>query len=378
MLKALIIPALVCVLVACNQPSSSDQNHSDLLHQATSVFEPTDNENPDNLERIKQALVTPPLLPKYEQSVSGDPLVVEVTLTVEEKKLEIAPGVNIWALTFNGSVPGPMIVVHQNDYVELTLVNPSTNTLQHNIDFHAATGAMGGGEFSLVNPGEQVTIRFKAIKSGVFVYHCAPGGLMVPIHVTSGMNGAIMVLPREGLKDDNGNSLFYDKAYYIAEQDYYIPKDEKGNYKEYDTPGAGFGDMADVFQTLTPTHIVFNGVTSSLTGKNALTANVGDKVLFITSQANRDTRIHLIGGHADLVWLGGSFNDSPVTNYESWPVVGGSAVAMIYQFRQPGTYAYLNHNLIEAFAFGAVAQVKVEGLWDDNLMKQISKPEKIK
>jgi nitrite reductase (NO-forming) len=109
---------------------------------------------------------------------------------VEEKKLEIAPGVKIWALTFNGSVPAPMIVVHQNDYVQLTLVNPSTNTMQHNIDFHAATGAMGGGDLSLVNPGEQTTIRFKAIKSGVFIYHCAPGGLMVPLHVTSGMNGA--------------------------------------------------------------------------------------------------------------------------------------------------------------------------------------------
>ena len=51
---------------------------------------------------------------------------------------------------------------------------------------------------------------------------------------------------------------------------------------------------------------------------------------------------------------------------------------MIYQFREPGTYAYLDHNLIETFAFGAVAQVKVEGKWDDNLMKQISKQEKIK
>jgi len=309
--------------------------------------------------------------------VSGAPVVVEVTLTVEEEKLEIAPGVKIWALTFNGSVPGPMIVVHQNDYVQLTLVNPSTNTLTHNIDFHAATGAMGGGDLSLVNPGQQVTIRFKAIKSGVFVYHCAPGGLMVPLHVTSGMNGAIMVLPRKGLKDENGNVLHYDKAYYIAEQDYYVPKDSNGKYKEYETPSDGFGDMATVFKTLTPSHIIFNGVTGSLIGKNALTANVGDKVLFITSQANRDTRIHLIGGHADLVWLGGSFNDTPATNYESWPVVGGSAVAMVYQFRQPGTYAYLNHNLIEAFAFGAVAQVKVEGKWDDNLMKQISKPDKV-
>ena len=79
------------------------------------------------------------------------------------------------AMTFNGSVPGPMMVVHEGDYVELTLINPDTNTMPHNIDFHAATGALGGGALTLVNPGEQVKLRFKATRTGVFVYHCAPG-----------------------------------------------------------------------------------------------------------------------------------------------------------------------------------------------------------
>ena len=331
----------------------------------------------ENLKRVKQELVKPPFLPEYNQVAKGDPVVVEVKLTVEEKLLEIAPGVTTWALTFDGSVPGPMIVVHQNDYVELTLENPAENTLAHNIDFHAATGAMGGGEISVVNPGESVKIRFKATKTGVFVYHCAPGGIMVPLHVVSGMNGAIMVLPREGLSDEKGNPVKYDKAYFVAEQDYYIPQDEDGNYKQYGTPAEGFGDMMDVFKTLTPSHIVFNGAEGSLTGENALKANVGDKVLFITSQANRDTRIHLIGGHADLLWAGGSFDDRPLTNYESWSVVAGSAVAMMYEFKQPGLYAYLNHNLIEAFSFGAAAHVMVEGDWNDDLMKQVSKPSKI-
>lgn len=374
-MKRIIILVLTGLFFTVTQ-TACNQNYSG--SKTNSVFASSGNENPDNLKHITEELVAPPYLPKYEQSVSGDPVVVDVKLTIQEKQLEIEPGVKIWALTFNGSVPGPMIVVHQNDFVQLTLVNPATNTLMHNIDLHAATGAMGGGDLTLINPGEQVTFRFKAIKSGVFVYHCAPGGAMVPLHVTSGMNGAIMVLPREGLKDENGHSLHYDKAFYIAEQDYYVPKDANGKYKEYVKPSDGFDDMSKVFKTLTPTHIVFNGVTGALTGKNALKANVGDKVLFITSQANRDTRIHLIGGHADLVWLGGSFNDKPATNYESWPVVGGSAVAAIYQFRQPGMYAYLNHNLIEAFSFGAVAQIKVEGKWDDQLMKQIDKPGKIK
>lgn len=46
---------------------------------------------------------------------------------------------------------------------------------------------------------------------------------MIPWHVVCGMNGAIMVLPRDGLKDPEGRPLQYDKVWYIGEQDYYIP-----------------------------------------------------------------------------------------------------------------------------------------------------------
>jgi nitrite reductase (NO-forming) len=200
-----------------------------------------DSTNPDDLERVTQTLVMPPFLPEHDQVAVGGPKVVQVRLVIEEKLIEIDPsGTKIWALTFNGSVPAPIIVVHQNDYVELTLVNPATNSLQHNIDLHAATGAMGGGDLSIVNPGEEVVFRFKATKQGVFIYHCAPGGIMIPLHVVSGMNGAIMILPRDGLKDAEGDLVKYDKAYFIGEQDYYIPKDEDGEYKEYASPAQSF------------------------------------------------------------------------------------------------------------------------------------------
>ena len=68
-----------------------------------------------------------------------------------------------------------MMVVHEGDYVEVTLVNPDTNSMPHNIDFHSATGGLGGGALTHVNPGEQVVLRWKATRTGTFVYHCAPG-----------------------------------------------------------------------------------------------------------------------------------------------------------------------------------------------------------
>jgi nitrite reductase (NO-forming) len=328
----------------------------------------------EDMERVTQELVPPPLLPKHDQLAQGKPKIVQVRMVIEEKVIDVGGGAKIYAMTFHGTVPGPIIVVHQNDYVELTLVNPKSNTLLHNIDFHAATGSMGGGDLSKVNPGEEVVFRFKATKPGVFVYHCAPGGLMVPWHVVSGMNGAIMVLPRDGLKDEKGKPIQYDRAYYIGEQDFYIPKDEHGNYKRYNSPIEGMQDMLEAMKTLLPTQIVFNGAIGALTGERALKAKVGERVLFIHSQANRDSRPHLVGGHADLFWQGGSFNDTPLTNLETWFVPGGSAVAALYTFRQPGTYMYLNHNLIEAFQFGALAEVKVEGEWDNDLMQQVKEP----
>lgn len=370
-LKNIVIGTLLVMLTVMLSSCTTTDN-------SKSVFEIPEAENVSSLTRIKEKLVPPPSLPVFEQEDDGAPKVVEVELTIVEKKLEIEPGVFTWALTYDGSVPGPIIVAHQYDYIEVTIVNPSTNTMIHNIDFHAATGAMGGGDISLVAPGNEVTFRFRAIKPGVFVYHCAPGGIMVPIHVVSGMNGAIMILPRNGLTDENGNSVHYDEAYFIAQQEYYLPKDEKGNYKQYSTPAEGFGDLISSMKTLIPTHIFFNGSSGALMGQNALKAKVGDKVLFITSSAIRDTRIHLIGGHADLFWEGGSFSNKPLTDFETWPVTGGTAVASIYQFREPGTYTILDHNLIEGLVYGAAAQIVVEGKWNDDLMMEVKKPAPIK
>lgn len=326
------------------------------------------------LPREKVELVDPPFVHAHSQVAKGGPKVVEFTMVIEEKKIVLdAEGTEYHAMAFNGTVPGPLMVVHQDDYVELTLINHENNTLMHNIDFHASTGALGGGGLTQINPGEKTILRFKATKPGVFVYHCAPPG-MVPWHVVSGMNGAIMVLPREGLTDGKGNALTYDKVYYVGEQDFYVPRDENGAYKKYESPGDSYEDVTKVMRTLTPTHIVFNGAVGALTGDNAMTAAVGEKVLIVHSQANRDTRPHLIGGHGDYVWATGKFNTPPDVDQETWFIPGGTAGAAFYTFQQPGIYAYVNHNLIEAFELGAAAHFKVTGEWNDDLMTSVLAP----
>ena len=326
------------------------------------------------LTRRKVKLVAPPFVHEHEQVASTGPAIIEFEMKIVEKEVEVDDGVYLQAMTFDGSMPGPMMVVHEGDYVELGLFNRPENILQHNIDFHAATGALGGGALTLISPGEKTILRFKATRPGVFVYHCAPGGPMIPWHVVSGMSGCIMVLPRDGLKDHLGQPAPYDKIFYIGENDFYIPKDADGNYKRFTDVGESYSDTLEVMDGLIPTHVTFNGKVGALTGDNALQAAQGDTVLIVHSQANRDTRPHLIGGHGDLVWEAGKFNNPPQRDLETWFVRGGSAGAALYTFLQPGVYAYVNHNLIEAVIKGATAHFLVSGDWNNDLMEQVAAP----
>lgn len=344
----------------------------------TESGDPTGGPVPDTkafsrLKRVKAKLVPPPAVMAHDQVARDGPVIVEVALTVSEKKIVIDDeGTTFQALTFEGSMPGPTVVVHQDDYVELTLINPDTNSMPHNIDIHGATGAMGGAELTLVNPGEQATVRFKATRAGAFLYHCAPPG-MTAWHVMSGMSGTLLVLPRDGLKDATGKPARYDRVYTIGEFDLYVPRDEKGAYRGYDSAGEAFADTVDVMKKLIPSHVVFNGKVGALAGDNALTAKVGETVMFIHSSALMDCRPHLIGGHGDLVWEHGKVANPPVHGMETWLVRGGSVGVMIYTFLEPGMYNYVDHNLIMAEQLGALANIKVTGAWNHDLMTEVSR-----
>src|SRR5262249_58223622 len=138
-------------------------------------------------------LVAPPFVHVHQQATADGPKIMQCTLTIREKEIVVDDrGTRLQAMTFNGSIPGPLMVVHEGDYVEVTLVNPETNAMPHNIDFHSATGASGGGDLTLISPGEQAVVRWKATRTGVFVYHCIPAAPMIPWHIASGMSGAAM------------------------------------------------------------------------------------------------------------------------------------------------------------------------------------------
>jgi len=125
-------------------------------------------------EVVTQTLVAPPFLPEHAQVADGPPKLIKIRIDIVERELEIAPGVFVWQMAFNNSVPGPVPVVHQYDWVELTLHNGASkeagftvndgsgpNMMLHNVDFHASIGALGGGGLTEITPGQQVVIWSK-------------------------------------------------------------------------------------------------------------------------------------------------------------------------------------------------------------------------
>src|SRR5690606_22422207 len=138
----------------------------------------------DQLEHIKPVLVAPPRVMEHEQATNAKPRVVEFTMTIAEQKIAIdeEKGTTMQAMSFASSYPRSTMVVQHGDYVQLTLRTPASIAVEHNIDFHASTGAQGGGARTKIEPDEQTVLRFKAGRTSTFICHCTREGVL-PWHV---------------------------------------------------------------------------------------------------------------------------------------------------------------------------------------------------
>ncbi len=123
-----------------------------------------------------------------------------ILLIADENLLRIAPdndlylgGVWLNAMTFNGTIPGPLIVANQGDTLRITLKNEGK--LAHSLNFHAGFGpnqALSG----VVSAGENKTWTMKVNYVGAFLYQCDGDNLNgMWEHIADGMYGGIVVRP---------------------------------------------------------------------------------------------------------------------------------------------------------------------------------------
>ncbi len=274
------------------------------------------------------------------------PETVQVDLETVEVVGNLADGTTYRYWTFNNKVPGPFVRVRVGDTVEVTLKNNEDSWMPHNVDFHAVTGLHGGGHATMADPGEQSDgFRFKALKAGLYVYHCATP--MVAQHISNGMYGLILVEPEGGLTP--------------VDHEFYVMQGEIYTEEAFGTQGE-LTESYDKLMNEQPEYFVFNGAANALTSDNALHAKVGEtvRIYFGVGGPNKTSSFHVIGEIFDKVYNLGSLTAEPLTDVQTITVPPGGAAAVDFKVEVPGEYILVDHALSRA-ARGLVGKLIVDG-----------------
>jgi nitrite reductase (NO-forming) len=275
-------------------------------------------------------------------------------LEAVEVEGQLADGTTYTYLTFNGQVPGPFVRVRIDDTVELHLKNRSTSQLTHSIDLHAVTGPGGGAVLTQAPPGEEKVFTFKAIKPGLFVYHCATA--MIAEHIAGGMYGLILVEPKEGLPR-------VDREFYVMQGEVYTHQ-----------PFGEYGlQRLDRNKLLAegPEYVVLNGSVGALTKEYPLQAKVGEtlRIFFGVGGPNLISSFHVIGEHFDRVYDQASLTSPPVTNVQTTSVAPGGATVVELKVEVPGRFLLVDHAL-SRLERGLLGFLQVEGTQQPELFHE--------
>ncbi len=273
-----------------------------------------------------------------------EPATVKIELETVERVAELNDGSTYRYWTFNNQVPGPMFRARVGDTVEVSLKNAEDSWMQHNVDFHSVTGPGGGAVATLADPGDTKRFSFKALKPGLYVYHCATP--TVAQHIANGMYGMILVEPEGGLPK-------VDKEFYVMQGELYT-EESIGTQ----------GELTESYERLIdelPTHYVFNGKVGGLVKDNPLKAKVGEtaRIYFGVGGPNKTSSFHVIGEIFDKIYdLGGV--KGTTDDVQTVTVAPGGATIAELSFEVPGTYIIVDHALSRVEK-GLAGHIKVDG-----------------
>jgi nitrite reductase (NO-forming) len=249
--------------------------------------------------------------------------IVKRTVVVENKTIEIAPGVQVNAWTFNGTVPAPVIHLRVGQTLKIHFVNHGTTW--HSWDSHGAEIPYQHANQD-VGVGQTKDITYVANQPGAFLYHCFtfPGAA----HIAAGMYGAIVV-------DDRKRPLpKADKQFVLIGGEWYLDGDGQATPASTDPKRAqsGFPDYA-----------TFNGYWQEYSYR-PLHVNRNKLVRFYVVNAgpNFSIAFHVVGGIFKRV-----YPDADVRHFETGiqttDVAAGGAAIFDLEFHKVGVYNFVNH-----------------------------------
>lgn len=246
------------------------------------------------------------------------------TITLDEGLTYLGQGVMYDGFLADGGIPGQTLRVTEGDIVKFTVVN--TGTVPHGASIHAAY-TQTSKYVGQIAPGETKSVTFRATVPGVYMWHCAPGGHAIPMHVLFGQYGMIVVEPKDKrykLEQELGRKP--DLTLYLLQNEFYTSGRE-----------AVDGHAA---------YTAFNGQPFRYI-ENPITAKPGDyvRIYYLNVGPNLVSTFHLVGiiwdyvywqGHPDA-WLPGGQT-----------VTSGPSDSWVIEFRVPpdeGAYTMLSHSV---------------------------------
>lgn len=261
--------------------------------------------------------------------------IVNVSLTVKEKLIAIAPEVGYRAWTFNGTVPGPVIRVRQGQTIHFTLKNEGM--MPHSIDFHAAQTPWNVN-YQEVPVGKSFSFDWKANYPGVFLYHC--GAPVVIYHMANGMYGMIIVDPAQGWAPA--------QEYTLVQSEFYTAKQADGTYTV---------DPQKLSDGI-PDQVVFNGYANQYQSA-PLIAHAGQRIRLFLVNAGPTlfSAFHVIGAIFSDTYIDGNPANHLVGNQTVMIPPGGGVVVEL-TMPEAGEYPFVTHAFADV-GKGAVGMLKV-------------------
>ena len=117
-------------------------------------------------------------------------------LTTKMVQWQILDGVSVTAMTYNGTVPGPLIRVTEGEKVRIIVKNEldePTTIHWHGIEVPNAMDGVPGITQDPIQPGETFTYEFTAKPAGTFMYHSHFEG---DVQVSAGLYAPFIIDPQ--------------------------------------------------------------------------------------------------------------------------------------------------------------------------------------
>lgn len=250
----------------------------------------------------------------------------ELTLSVTDTVVEVAPGVRQTLWTFNGTAPGPTLHGKVGDLFTITFVNDAT--MGHGIDFHA--GSLAPDEpMRTIAPGEQLTYQFVAQYSGAWLYHCST--MPMSLHIANGMFGAVII--------DPPNLAPVDTELVLVQSELYLgPKD-------------GTADEAAIAAEQ-PDAVVYNGYVNQY-AHAPIQVKAGERIRIwlVDAGPQRSAAFHVVGAQFDTVFAEGAYRLRPDNAEQGGaqvldlaPAQGGFVELVL---PEPGHYPITDHAMVD-------------------------------